>query len=694
MVNSATIHYLSGTDGTNQPKFSPRNKQSLGKKRYMSPLNLRHLAATSPKSSPRHNLGPVQESPPFLPPPTSRTFTSLPNTTTISSPRSSFPHHQSSRSGTGNKEVTNRSTSPINTPSLSPLLLIQLPLSIHLIVTQSFHTTKRQGSLMPLSDVMADTHESMSASSSFALPDSLLPSSVHIFENTVMATADDYDQSDLIVKDGEVKRRVFPTNTPSELRKRDQTALLVSAIKKLSPSVVVPSDTALTLENERQLLLVAGRELVRQVTVECSERGQLLDVILRRYDSLAAAAPLILRNASEEVSKRSKILANLRLTFQHHEEEIVRVAKEREEHLLNLIHHLELHLEAFDDELTRLRASILDEASSDSTVLGVTHPLAVLLGEAVLPPSVGVVPFSSRFVGRFITTMLLNPKSCKSFSDSVSTNASVALYESIHDVYSEIGSRLVYSLVSIASQRSQYHSLLRKFFAIPILPQFSHSTALAVATCSLVCQWALDGKSEAPIDHSVMKPSGCSLERAHGLFQVIIRPESADVAALSTSLIEVDDVMARVLGLSTNYSSVSYIPLVNIATVAFDAVRASSLDSKCLPVPPSVVRQKFSPNIVVSTDDWPDTHNPYVRKAKFAAALGLFLLSVGYLQMGLIEASRSMEINTIGMFTSLLKTIQKTGTECYPVKDDVYQNCDLVFKLQRSIRKYFKSKKC
>ncbi|KAL0208903.1 hypothetical protein P9112_011490 [Eukaryota sp. TZLM1-RC] len=682
-----TVHYLDG--GPPNPSFSPRPRY-FSKRKYVPPLDLRHMANSSENSpSGRHQSS---EAAPLFPPATDRSQYCY-TTSRYDGPKtaSSLARKFGCKAAgvlSKNQYIT-RSTSPIHVHSStnaevsSPNLADRDDRLYQKFISSNRHSTRRAGQTLNISDVVSTNPKESS------LPDSLLPESVHVYESTVTSTADDYDPADIMIKDGELKRRVFPTNTTSELRKRDQALFLVGAVKELVQNVQT-DDPSLTLENERELLFTSGREIVRQVTVECAERGSLLNALLDRYHALTGAAPKILGIANDEVQKRSKMLVDLKESFQNYQSNLIDIAKKREEELLSLIHHLEKHLEAFDEDLSRLRSNIVESQSKSSNATSaaqfIPHPVAVLLGQPVPCAKSSDIKFSDRFINRIALNLLNSHLSCVNYSTAIKSNLSSTFVPSLKYFYGASAPLIMHSMNRNLSGTSKACCLVRKLFNLPLIPQVQDSNALPAVVASLVVQWCCFGLRKAPVFEGTLVPIGCEPSRVVAVFKCIIGEQSSELSSLTSNLVDFDSTFVKFLGCGSEL-----VPILHIASNAFDSVKATGIDSRCLPLPPETFDHPVINDVDFTDFAWPDSSNIYIRKAKLAASFDLCGLAVGYLRAGLAEAAGNLEFSLVNLFTNLLTNLNKIAT--VPQEDSVVSNCNVLFKLQRSIRKYVKRKR-
>ncbi|KAL0220907.1 hypothetical protein RCL1_000761 [Eukaryota sp. TZLM3-RCL] len=662
------------SSNANKHSLSPR-KQT--KRAYVPPIDLRHM--NSSKSIPRPSQ--TTQLSPLFPSPISKSSIKI----TVPEPTSARPLNSLTDSpfNSQNSPIpqiikVNRSTSPLLSPSPTDDLLTSPPSlfkedSLRSKFMAYPHHTTRRGDLRLSFPPLLDSLDLKS------IPPSLLPPSVHRFDPLVSLC----DPVDVVNINGEYKRQVFPANSTIELKKRDQIVYLVAAVKQLinSEEHLNSSDS---LENERVLLKITGRELVRQISVECSQRGALLDALLKRYDTISELAPSIIKAASEEISRRSKLLIDLKKSFKKHEENILSIAKQREEKLLKLINHLELHIEAADVELAGLRANVIQsEIDGGNNILQrIPHPLATLLGEPLIPPRYSQLNFSQKFVNSILHRILFSPLLYFSYNHCINSSALTVLEHVLKFYYQNFAASLVHVLLKSISTPCLLNSLMRRFLSVPLLPQYHESSALSAVVTALVCQWGSYGLSEAPLDTGG-STLGCSADKIFKIVSIIVSEEVAEMLVLSIEQVIIDELLVKIIDFKNN----SFIEFIKIAIFVFDSVkRLVKLPCEVLPLPPP----SSSFNISFENFEWPNVDDVYFKLAKKAVNNGLNILGLSYLQSGLKYYSEVGNFELILQFSNSINSLLKNRDNLI---DNIGVNLNRIVLLQRKLRKYLATKR-
>ncbi|XP_072367381.1 axonemal dynein light chain domain-containing protein 1 isoform X1 [Scyliorhinus torazame] len=146
----------------------------------------------------------------------------------------------------------------------------------------------------------------------FEVPDSLIPNEYHIVKNKGVLGLEYYeDKYTTLLQDHEKKLRVFPSMKPSG---RVEAIQLSQVMDAMLEKVGFNEDTEQQFKGETQMhhLLdivkkeqdiynIVFHELIRQISVDCAERGELLAKIRERYVSLLDYIPRHLNSMHNEI---------------------------------------------------------------------------------------------------------------------------------------------------------------------------------------------------------------------------------------------------------------------------------------------------------------------------------------------------------------------------------------------------------
>ncbi|XP_078075319.1 axonemal dynein light chain domain-containing protein 1 [Mustelus asterias] len=146
----------------------------------------------------------------------------------------------------------------------------------------------------------------------FDIPESLVPDEYHIVKNKGVLGLEYYeDKYTTLLEDHEKKLRVFPSMKPSG---RVEAIQLSQVMDAMLEKVGFNEDNEQQFKEETQMhhLLdlvkkeqniynIVFHELIRQISVDCAERGELLSKIRERYVSLLDYIPRHLSNMHNEI---------------------------------------------------------------------------------------------------------------------------------------------------------------------------------------------------------------------------------------------------------------------------------------------------------------------------------------------------------------------------------------------------------
>ncbi|XP_055077540.1 axonemal dynein light chain domain-containing protein 1-like [Periophthalmus magnuspinnatus] len=163
--------------------------------------------------------------------------------------------------------------------------------------------------LPPLSEKAADTQN-------MTLSESLIPDEYHIVKNKGLRSLELYEDAFTVqLQDDEQKLRVFPSMKPSgrqevlQLMRVMDDMLEKAGVEQRSEELNELTQIEGLLElvrTEQNIYNVVFHELIRQVSVACAERGQLLAKLRQRYQSLLERIPQYLKALhTEAVAQRA-----------------------------------------------------------------------------------------------------------------------------------------------------------------------------------------------------------------------------------------------------------------------------------------------------------------------------------------------------------------------------------------------------
>ncbi|XP_035508721.1 axonemal dynein light chain domain-containing protein 1 [Morone saxatilis] len=172
-------------------------------------------------------------------------------------------------------------------------------------------TQKKTTPLPPLTDKngIGDTQN-------ISVSESLIPDEYHIVKNKGLRSLELYEDAFTVqLQDDEQKLRVFPSLRPSgrvevvQLMKIMDDMLVKAGVDQQSEELTETSQMEGLLELvqvEQNIYNIVFHELIRQVSVSCSERGELLAKLRQRYQSLLERIPRLLKALhTETVAQRA-----------------------------------------------------------------------------------------------------------------------------------------------------------------------------------------------------------------------------------------------------------------------------------------------------------------------------------------------------------------------------------------------------
>ncbi|KAM7011951.1 axonemal dynein light chain domain-containing protein 1 [Tautogolabrus adspersus] len=175
------------------------------------------------------------------------------------------------------------------------------------------------------------------------ISESVIPEEYHIVKNKGLRSLELYEDAFTVqLHDDDQKLRVFPSLRPSgrlevvQLMRMMDDMLVKAGVDQQSEELTELSQMEQLLELvqvEQNIYNVVFHELIRQVSVSCSERGQLLAKLRQRYQSLI-----------ERIPRHLKAL---------HTEAVAQRALDRR--LTEEIHHIKISMQQLSMELSKIR---------------------------------------------------------------------------------------------------------------------------------------------------------------------------------------------------------------------------------------------------------------------------------------------------------------------------------------------------
>ncbi|XP_070765582.1 axonemal dynein light chain domain-containing protein 1 [Enoplosus armatus] len=176
-----------------------------------------------------------------------------------------------------------------------------------------------------------------------SVSENLIPEEYHIVKNKGLRSLEFYEDAFTVqLQDDEQKLRVFPSLKPSgrlevvQLMRMMDDMLVKAGVDQQSEELTELSQMQGLLELvqvEQNIYNIVFHELIRQVTVSCAERGQLLAKLRQRYQSLL-----------ERIPRHLKAL---------HTEAVAQRAVDRR--LTEEIHRIKTSIQLLSTELSRIR---------------------------------------------------------------------------------------------------------------------------------------------------------------------------------------------------------------------------------------------------------------------------------------------------------------------------------------------------
>jgi len=156
--------------------------------------------------------------------------------------------------------------------------------------------------------IVDDVIKAASARDASKIPKSKIPKKYHIVESSPIVTKDDYDKPTSYNSDKKSwETTVFPSNKPTSRMEVVQLARTFEIM--LNEVQMQDCDDVQLLENEISVMEVISSEISRQICVQCSERGALLDKLTARFKQLINRSLV----TSKEAVRKMEEMANKEL---------------------------------------------------------------------------------------------------------------------------------------------------------------------------------------------------------------------------------------------------------------------------------------------------------------------------------------------------------------------------------------------
>lgn len=102
----------------------------------------------------------------------------------------------------------------------------------------------------------------------------------------------------IIRKDGEWNRTWFPSTYP---RDRREVLQLADTFEKMLQEVQYESEPAAQLDKEQRVYDIVLNEVIRQVYVECFDRGVILEKVSNKYRELFSRVPQLVSSMKQVI---------------------------------------------------------------------------------------------------------------------------------------------------------------------------------------------------------------------------------------------------------------------------------------------------------------------------------------------------------------------------------------------------------
>ncbi|XP_043941890.1 axonemal dynein light chain domain-containing protein 1 [Protopterus annectens] len=209
------------------------------------------------------------------------------------------------------------------------------------------------------------------------LPTSVVPEEFYIVKNKGVLGLEYYDDKyTTLLEDDEKKLRVFPSMKPSgrfeviQLMKVMETMLQKAGVDEEIEGPTQMHSLLDLVKKEQNIYNIIFHEVIRQVSVECAERGELLAKLRERYVNLLDRIPKQVKSLQTEVLAHQVMDRHLKEELQHFQNSIAELSRElfqlRERDM-----KLTMEVKKAQNELTQA----LIQAKKDANLLDEYHGL-------------------------------------------------------------------------------------------------------------------------------------------------------------------------------------------------------------------------------------------------------------------------------------------------------------------------------
>ncbi|XP_059584343.1 axonemal dynein light chain domain-containing protein 1 isoform X4 [Alligator mississippiensis] len=170
------------------------------------------------------------------------------------------------------------------------------------------------------------------------IADSLVPEEFHIVKNRGVIPLEYFDDKyTTLLEDCENRLRLFPSMKPSgrleviQLMKVMDSMLEKAGVNDETIGVLEPSqlhNVLKVLKAEQNIYNIVFHELIRQVSVDCAERGELLSKLRQKYVNLLDWIPQQMRNLYEELMAQRVMDKHITEELHNFKESIGRLTSE------------------------------------------------------------------------------------------------------------------------------------------------------------------------------------------------------------------------------------------------------------------------------------------------------------------------------------------------------------------------------
>ncbi|XP_065099340.1 axonemal dynein light chain domain-containing protein 1 [Paramisgurnus dabryanus] len=210
--------------------------------------------------------------------------------------------------------------------------------------------------------------------------ETLIPEEYHIIKNKGLRGLQCYDDKfTILLEDDEKKLRVFPSMKPSsrlevvQLMKVMDDMLEKAGVKQDVEELTEHSQMEKLLELvriEQNIYNIVFHELIRQVSVECAERGQLLAKLRQRYVALLNRIPRQVKGLHAETLAQRALDRRLMEEIMHFKNSVAKLHSE-----LSMMKEQDESLSKEAEKTKEELAKALEESQSNANIVAEFHDL-------------------------------------------------------------------------------------------------------------------------------------------------------------------------------------------------------------------------------------------------------------------------------------------------------------------------------